>query len=295
MQILLIRNKHGMVEEFELTFTKVMLIMAIVFALLWSLHWLAALAQPRADASVLPSHAQHPLANYAKLDERGKLVQLETYVMQLERRLEQLALQTPDVITRYQDLAVRNPFLNEAQGGGFRSMQQSGFGGELPGVQIDHLAQRLITLDQRSASLETAQRQDTAPQSLFPLGYPLATYAIPTSTTGYRPDPFTGQAAWHDGIDLPASYGTAILATGAGLVTRAGWDPELGNVVEIEHASQLTTRYAHAQEILVTVGQKVNHGQTIAKVGSTGRSTGPHLHYEILRNTLAKDMATHNR
>lgn len=295
MQILLIRNKHGVVEEFELTLTHVIFIAVILFALLWSLHWLATLLQPRNDLSMLPNHSKQPLANYAKLDERGKLVQLETYVIQLERRLERLAFQAPDVITRYEDLAIRSPFLNEAQGGGFRSIQQSGFGSELPGVQMDQLAQRLITLDHRSASLEFARRQDTAQHTLFPLGYPLAAHAIPTSGTGYRPDPFTGQAAWHDGIDLPASYGTAILATGAGFVTRAGWDPEFGNVVEIEHAPQLTTRYAHAQEILVALGQKVNHGQTIAKVGSTGRSTGPHLHYEILRNSLPKDLTLRNQ
>ena len=88
---------------------------------------------------------------------------------------------------------------------------------------------------------------------------------------------------------MPANYGTSILATGSGIVTRASWDSDLGNVVEIEHAPQLVTRYAHAQELLVRVGQKVNHGQVLAKVGSTGRSTGPHLHYEVLRNVIAQD------
>ena len=294
MQILWIRDKRGTVQEFEFTVTKVIFMLSILFAIIWSMHWFSAQFFSGAQPQTVHLQGQHPLAGYAQLDERSKLVQLETYVLQLERRIEQLAMGNADVITRYEDLTQRNPFTNQAQGGGFRSLQAPGLGVDLPGVQIDQLAQRLVMLDQRSAALE--QQQNTHSSStLFPLGYPLATLVNPTSTTGYRPDPFTGQAAWHDGIDLPASYGASILATGSGVVTRAGWDPDLGNVVEIEHGPQLITRYAHAQELLVRVGQRVNHGQVIAKVGSTGRSTGPHLHYEVLRNVMAQDTASRNR
>lgn len=287
MRILWIGDKHNTVREFEFTVTKMLLILAIFFTVIWSMNWVSVQFVSQSTAKAMHFENQHPLSGYAKLDESSKLIMLESYVLQLERRIEQFAMGGVDVITRYEDLYQRNPFINEGQGGGFRSLQTPGVGANLSGVQMDQLAQRLIMLDQRSSVLE--QQHASPGNTLFPLGYPLATLVNPTSTTGYRPDPFTGQAAWHDGIDLPASYGTSILATGSGTVIRAGWDPELGNVVEIEHSPQLVSRYAHAQELMVRFGEKVNHGQVIATVGSTGRSTGPHLHYEILRNMAAQN------
>jgi murein DD-endopeptidase MepM/ murein hydrolase activator NlpD len=106
----------------------------------------------------------------------------------------------------------------------------------------------------------------------------------PTSGLSYRLDPLTRQIAWHDGTDYPAAYGAPILATAEGKVIRAGWDGEYGNLVELAHKNGIVTRYAHAQELLVKPGDDVKKHQVIAKVGSTGRSTGPHVHYEILRN-----------
>lgn len=103
-----------------------------------------------------------------------------------------------------------------------------------------------------------------------------------TSAPGFRMDPLTGQNSWHAGTDYGAYPGTPILATGDGYVVRADWDDEFGNVVEISHPGvNMVTRYAHAQEIYVKMGQRVSKGEAIASVGSTGRSTGPHLHYEV--------------
>lgn len=115
-----------------------------------------------------------------------------------------------------------------------------------------------------------------------PTGYPLPYQAIMTSAPGFRMDPLTGQNSWHAGTDYGAYPGTPILATGDGYVVRADWDDEFGNVVEISHPGvNMVTRYAHAQEIYVKMGQRVSKGEAIASVGSTGRSTGPHLHYEV--------------
>jgi murein DD-endopeptidase MepM/ murein hydrolase activator NlpD len=115
-----------------------------------------------------------------------------------------------------------------------------------------------------------------------PTGYPLPYQALVTSPPGYRVDPFTGRSSWHAGTDYGAYPGTPILATGDGYVVRAEWDDEFGNVVEISHPGvNMMTRYAHAQEIFVRPGQRVAKGDAIASVGSTGRSTGPHLHYEV--------------
>ncbi|WGS46883.1 M23 family metallopeptidase [Burkholderia sp. JSH-S8] len=111
------------------------------------------------------------------------------------------------------------------------------------------------------------------------------------SPFGNRIDPFTHHLAFHPGIDLVAPIGTFILATAAGRVSFAGWKPGYGNVVEIDHGRGFTTRYGHASRLLVYPGQRVLAGDRIAEVGSTGRSTGPHLHFEVLRDGLQTNPA----
>ena len=86
------------------------------------------------------------------------------------------------------------------------------------------------------------------------------------------------------GVDIAAEIGTPIVATADGVVTAAGWNGGYGNMVDVDHGGGIVTRYGHASAVAVTVGQQVRRGQTIAYVGSTGRSTGPHLHYEVRVN-----------
>ncbi|GAA5161433.1 M23 family metallopeptidase [Viridibacterium curvum] len=102
------------------------------------------------------------------------------------------------------------------------------------------------------------------------------------SPFGNRVDPITGAVAFHPGLDFSAKYGTDIMSAGGGKVRFAGWHNELGNVIELDHGNGLISRYAHASRLLVKVGDVVAPGQKIAEVGSTGRSTGAHLHFEIL-------------
>jgi murein DD-endopeptidase MepM/ murein hydrolase activator NlpD len=108
-----------------------------------------------------------------------------------------------------------------------------------------------------------------------------------TSPFGVRPDPFLGTPAMHTGIDLGGHVGEPVHATAAGTISIAGRDGGYGNLVEINHGNGLSTRYGHLSEIDVKVGQKVRTGQVIGKIGSTGRSTGPHLHYETRVNGQA--------
>ena len=105
-----------------------------------------------------------------------------------------------------------------------------------------------------------------------------------SSGFGMRVDPFTNTLARHEGLDFTAMQGTPILATADGTVTRSGWEDTYGNIVEVTHAEGFMTRYAHISKRHVTEGQRVKRGQHIADVGSTGRSTGPHLHYEVFRH-----------
>lgn len=107
--------------------------------------------------------------------------------------------------------------------------------------------------------------------------------AVVSSTYGERVDPFTRNRALHSGMDFELPQGTPILASGAGMVQESGWDAQYGQTVVIQHQSGYTSRYAHASALLVTKGEAVAVGQVIAKSGSTGRSTGPHLHFEILK------------
>ena len=112
-----------------------------------------------------------------------------------------------------------------------------------------------------------------------------------SSNFGYRIDPFNGMKSFHEGIDFPAEAGTSIVAAASGKVVFAGWHPEYGKMIEIDHGNGLLTRYAHDSQLFVNVGDLVVRGQRLAAVGSTGRSTGPHLHFEVRLNGVPQNPA----
>jgi murein DD-endopeptidase MepM/ murein hydrolase activator NlpD len=122
----------------------------------------------------------------------------------------------------------------------------------------------------------------------LPLGAPLAHYEI-TSGFGGRSDPFHGKQGFHAGVDFVSAYRAPILATAPGTVIFTGVKDNYGKVVEIDHGHGIVTRYAHLHRIVVPLGQRVQTRQQVAELGSTGRSTGPHLHYEVLVNGVAQD------
>ena len=109
------------------------------------------------------------------------------------------------------------------------------------------------------------------------------------SAFGWRIDPFTGRSALHTGLDFQADPGTAILSAAGGVVVAAEAHPAYGNMVEVDHGNDLITRYAHASRLWVKKGDLVKRGQRLADVGSTGRSTGPHLHFEVLVQGVPQD------
>jgi murein DD-endopeptidase MepM/ murein hydrolase activator NlpD len=120
-------------------------------------------------------------------------------------------------------------------------------------------------------------------QEIHPEGRPVNTGYI-SSGFGQRVDPFTGGGEFHEGIDFAAPEGTRIRAVAAGIVTWAGPRGGYGNMVQVDHGNGYATRYGHAYQVLVHVGQTVQRGDVIALVGDTGRSTGPHVHFEVLKN-----------
>ncbi len=126
---------------------------------------------------------------------------------------------------------------------------------------------------------------------IAPVHQPIVNATRTSSTFGNRKDPFTGRMAFHSGLDYAAPAGTKVYSAGAGTVTFVGQKSGYGNVVEVTHSSGLVTRYGHLSGFIAKEGQKVQAGTPIAKVGSTGRSTGPHLHFEVRRTDNAVDPA----
>ena len=121
-----------------------------------------------------------------------------------------------------------------------------------------------------------------------PLGKPVWSYWV-SSHFGTRSDPFNTKRARHKGIDLASNKGNKVKTMADGIVTKSGWGSGYGKVIEIDHGNGFKTKYAHLNAIYVKKGEEVKNGQAIGEVGSTGRSTGPHLHYEILYEGVPLD------
>ncbi|WP_158812919.1 M23 family metallopeptidase [Methylocapsa sp. S129] len=156
-----------------------------------------------------------------------------------------------------------------------------GVGGPYIPVKVDRDApafDQAVSGVERSLLLEDRLRRAVP---FMPVRRPLIGEAEVSSPFGYRPDPFLGRPALHPGVDLVQAYGSTVKATGAGRVVHAGPMGGYGNMVEIDHGNGLATRYGHMSEVLVEEGQEVEAGATLGRLGSTGRSTGPHLHYEV--------------
>lgn len=153
----------------------------------------------------------------------------------------------------------------------------------------DGLAPASLQLASLGADLERLRDMRSALRRL-PFGAPLHDYGV-MSPFGVRRDPFNGQLAMHSGLDMSAPMRTPVMATAPGRVTVASWSGEYGNLVEIQHDFGIATRYGHLTRIDVRVGQRVERQQTVGLLGSTGRSTGPHVHYEVFVDGRAVDPA----
>jgi murein DD-endopeptidase MepM/ murein hydrolase activator NlpD len=227
----------------------------------------------------------------ARLDEAQRnLAQLDDLRIQLAKTSGQINLAN-NVGSNYGNNVVN---LGNAQGGPLSATNaviNLGNQGEQYGARLDRTVQDSIVLSSRVEEIQKSLTKNWDVANSLPTGSPLPLMPQASSGLGYRIDPLTQQNAWHEGTDFPAAYGTPIQATAEGVVSRAAFDTEYGYFVDIQHKNGVVTRYAHAQELLVKEGDFVKQSQMIAKVGSTGRSTGPHLHYEVLRDgvTIGKN------
>ena len=149
------------------------------------------------------------------------------------------------------------------------------------GIEFDQTLQDFVQTQAAVAELRTNWEKQLDWLQTLPTGLPVrGDYRI-SSGFGIRNDPFTGGLAMHEGLDFTASTGTQVIATAKGKVTRSGWDFGYGNVIEVLHAEGFSTRYAHLSKRIALVGDVIERGSVLGEVGSTGRSTGPHLHYEV--------------
>jgi len=162
-------------------------------------------------------------------------------------------------------------------------------------LSMEELQATLADLDQLSAQhtdlltvIESRLFDQKIRKMMVPTQQPVQAGQL-GSSFGWRIDPFTGGSALHTGLDFQADLGTAILAAAGGVVVAQEVHPAYGNMVEIDHGNNLITRYAHASKLWVKKGDLVKRGQKIAEVGTSGRSTGPHLHFEVMVEGVPQD------
>jgi len=163
----------------------------------------------------------------------------------------------------------------------FRFDEKPGQGGPSPVAGGHDLS--VGVLDDRSDKLgvlDSLLLDDRLAQKTIPTTMPVEA-GYYSSNYGYRLDPITGRSTFHTGVDIIASPGTTVMAAAGGVVSTVAYVPEYGNIVDVDHDNGLTSRYAHLSKSLVRVGDVVMKGQKIALVGATGRTTGPHLHFEV--------------
>jgi murein DD-endopeptidase MepM/ murein hydrolase activator NlpD len=207
----------------------------------------------------------------------GRLFRLESEAAQLSKRIGSMAGDAAALAVA-RSRSRPGPAIVEPAGpsGGPLLAPRAG------GAGLEDLDAQMGRLEHQIETLAGVAAQQSLELMLLPSRLPIAGAEL-TSSFGNRLDPFAHTHAFHAGLDFAARTGTPIASAAGGVVSFAGFKHDFGGVVEIDHGNGLVTRYAHASELLVRAGQVVTPGERIAIVGSTGRSTGPHLHFEVLR------------
>jgi murein DD-endopeptidase MepM/ murein hydrolase activator NlpD len=246
-------------------------------------YWVAELATRSLPASAKAAAAApaEPLAVPFTLEQVGaisaRLFRLESEAAQLSKKIGVLKKGDPAVPNGRAPTpeTQSQPAPSGASGGPLLPARTGA-------VDLGALNDQLARIETQITTVANAAAQQSLELMRLPTRLPIAGAEL-TSTFGNRADPFAHTHAFHSGIDFAARRGTPIASAAGGIVAFAGFRRDYGWVVEIDHGNGLSTRYAHASELLVRAGEVVVPGDRIAMVGSTGRSTGPHLHFEVLR------------
>jgi murein DD-endopeptidase MepM/ murein hydrolase activator NlpD len=234
--------------------------------------WRGVLAEQKSEIVEMRARAQDRVDAIAR-----RLGQLDAHIIRIDalgKRLTTMA----NVDRRQFNFDDEPTFTPAAAGSGPTSSQ-------IPDLssQLLQLEQRVDLRDAQLSALENVIVGRKISDSVRPAGKPVGAGAI-SSYFGERSDPFTGEEGFHKGLDFAGTQGEPVMAVAAGIVTWAGERSGYGTMVEINHGNGYITRYAHNESALVAVGQSVTRGDHIALMGSTGHSTGPHVHFEVLHN-----------
>lgn len=245
-------------------------------------QWQGKLDEQREQLALIRENAQHQMdALTLRIGElQGRLLRLDA----LGQRFVESGMVASGEFNFDQPPAVGGPEDSVASAEAFSSPELS--------RMIEELSARIDDREQQLRLLDEVSSQRKLEDERYVEGRPI-TWGWLSSRYGYRSDPFTGKRAWHAGVDLAGKEGSDIIATAGGVVTYAGERYGYGNLVEVDHGDGLITRYAHCKTIKVDVGDVVQKGQVLALMGSTGRSTGPHVHFEVLRNGKTENPETY--
>ena len=297
MQIILISDRLARAKSVSLSLRHLLgsafLGLALVLGATAGLYWLT--LQYAADLR-LPALQRLVMAAQQADEERGRAF--------VHQNLNAMAVKLGEMqaqLTRLDALGDRLSVLSGIRD--VRFTESPGLGGAAPtlmppqNLSLGDFSSKLMALSRQVESrndmlgvLEAQLFEQAVKKRLLPTMMPV-TAPFNASGFGHRVDPFTGQLAMHEGIDFLADAGSTIAAAAAGVVVFAGFHPQYGYAVDIDHGNDLVTRYAHCSKLFVKEGDVVQRGRKLGEVGSTGRSTGPHLHFEVRFRGAAQNPA----
>ena len=264
----------------------------LVFSLTLGLFWItvrhaAELKLPLLDSLLLSAQEQQRRKTDEFLRENlnamaVKLGQMQARLMRLDALGERL---TALAGIKPQEFRFNEP---PGRGGAVSSIPPQDLSMAEFNRQLDQLSRQMENRTDYLGILESQLFDATVKKKLIPT-IPPVDGGWSASSFGWRIDPFTGMLAMHEGVDFPVDVGTPIFAAAGGVVTFAGPHYQYGYMVEIDHGNDFTTRYAHCSKLLVKEGDVVQRGSKIAESGSTGRATGPHLHFEVRYRGVAQN------
>ncbi|WP_420843680.1 M23 family metallopeptidase [Marinobacter salexigens] len=305
MNIILVGRSHGKSRTLALNGSTAVALAFAAAALIGAASWVGysvAVAQAEArepSDSELVAHWQNKLG-----EQKGELDALQQNV---QDQMDALTLRLGEIQGRLLRLdALGQRFLESglvasdefdfnqpaAVGGPEDSHPADSFSAPELTRMIDELEHKMLDREQQLRLLDQVSSRQKLEDELYLEGRPI-TWGWLSSPYGYRSDPFTGKRTWHAGVDLAGKDGSDIISVAGGVVTYASARNGYGNLVEVDHGDGLVTRYAHSKTIKVKVGDVVQKGQVLALMGSTGRSTGPHVHFEVIRNGKTENPETY--
>jgi murein DD-endopeptidase MepM/ murein hydrolase activator NlpD len=282
MQLIWVAGPASKIVKVSITIRTVSMALAGLASLLIVLGFVLNWVGLRVAIEHAPELA-HRLGGVTSQSEQDKIE--ATYRAKLED-LDQHLLAVSDRLKKLEELlsfsSHDKPDLNRGQGGPLNLLPRWGVSEWRLDQQMDQSLQQAQRFEKSLSQMQTRWEQDLDRLHQVPTQLPIAGEFLLTSSFGFRVDPFTRLPSLHEGIDFVAPLGTPVQATAAGEVIRAEYAGAYGNLVELAHKQGFVTRYAHLKTIDVLVGDQVAQHAVLGTLGNTGRSTGPHLHYEVL-------------